>query len=168
MHPKPVRGTVKQQAQDPDDAMNANDSLYEQDFHAWTEEQARLLRAGLTAAADLAHIAEEIETLGASERRELESRLKVLLQHLLKWRYQPDARSSGWLGTITEQRDQLDTLLRQSPSLRRLVPEYLGHAYTKARRAAALETELDRSLFPETCPFAQERVLDPEFLPDAA
>jgi hypothetical protein len=93
-------------------AMNAAETLYEHDFHAWTEEQARLLRAGLTAEADLAHIAEEIESLGASERRELESRLKVLLQHLLKWQYRPKARSTGWAGTIAEQRDQLDTLLR--------------------------------------------------------
>jgi len=147
--------------------MNPGDKLYDKDFHAWAEEQARLLRAGLTAEADLAHIAEEIETLGASERRELESRLKLLLQHLLKWRHQPEGRSSGWLGTITEQRDQLDTLLRQSPSLRRLVTEYLGYAYAKACRAAALETGLKREVFTETCPFDEQQVLDPDFLPDA-
>jgi hypothetical protein len=147
--------------------MNAAETLYEQDFHAWTEEQARLLRAGLTAEADLAHIAEEIETLGASERRELESRLKVLLQPLLKWRHQPEARSTGWAGTIAEQRDQLDTLLRQSPSLCRLVPEYIGYAYPKARRAAALETGLAREAFPLSCPFTAEQALDPDFLPGA-
>ena len=147
--------------------MSTADTLYEQDFHAWTEEQAQLLRAGLAARADLAHISEEIETLGASERRELERRLKVLLQHLLNWRHQPAARSTGWSGTIAEQRDQLDTLLRQSPSLRRLVPEYIGYAYPKALRAAALETGLARERFPATCPFAIEDTLDPDFLPDA-
>jgi hypothetical protein len=148
--------------------MSANPSLYERDFHAWTEEQARLLRAGQTAQADLAHIAEEIETLGASERRELESRLKVLLQHLLKWRYQPGARSSGWAGTIAEQRDQLDSLLRQSPSLRPLLPEYMGYAYPKARRAAALETGLAPETFPEVCPFTEAQALETDFLPDSA
>lgn len=148
--------------------MSAADTLYEQDFHAWAEEQVRLLRAGLATEADLVHIAEEIETLGASERRELESRLKVLLTHLLKWRYQPNARSSGWAGTIAEQRDQLDTLLRQSPSLRRLLSEYIGYAYPKARRAAALETGLAREAFPQTCPFGEEAALDAEYLPDAA
>jgi hypothetical protein len=148
-------------------AMNAAETLYEHDFHAWTEEQARLLRAGLTAEADLPHIAEEIETLGASERRELESQIKVLLQHLLQWQHEPDARSTGWAGTIAEQRDQLDSLLRQSPSLRRLVPEYVGFAYPKARRAAALETGLDREVFPAECPFAGEDALDPDFLPGA-
>ena len=147
--------------------MTSNQSLYDQDFHAWTEQQVRLLRSGLIADADLVHIAEEIETLGASERRELENRLKVLLQHLLKWRYQPEARSSGWIGTINEQRDQIDTLLRQSPSIRQLVPEYLGYAYPKARRSAALETGLEREAFPEACPFAEQQVLDPEFLPNA-
>jgi hypothetical protein len=48
-------------------------------------------------------------------RRELESRLKVLLRHLLQWQHEPDARSTGWAGTIAEQREQLDSLLRQSP-----------------------------------------------------
>jgi hypothetical protein len=146
--------------------MSHQPSLYERDFHAWAEEQARLLRAGLIAEADLSHIAEEIETLGASERRELESRLKVVLQHLLKWRYQPAKRSSGWAGTIAEQRDQLDSLLRQSPSLRHLLPDYTGYAYPKARRAAALETGLAPESFPERCPFAEAQVLDPDFLPD--
>jgi hypothetical protein len=145
--------------------MTAEDSLYDRDFHAWTEQQARLLRSDQVRDADLVHIAEEIETLGASERRELESRLKVLLMHLLKWRHQPDARSSGWIGTIDEQRDQIDTLLRQSPSLRRLVTEYMGYAYPKARRSAAHETGLPQALFPEQCPFVEEQVLDPEFWP---
>jgi hypothetical protein len=149
----------------PTTTMSSRRSVYEQDFHAWTEEQARLLRAGFTAEADLALIAEEIETLGASERRELESRLKVLLQHPLKWRYQPDARSSSWAGAIAEQRDQLDALLRQSPSLRRLVSEYTAYAYPKARRAAALETGLPRDRLPQTCPFSQAEVLDPDYLP---
>jgi hypothetical protein len=148
--------------------MSTNQSLYERDFHAWTEEQVKLLRAGQTAKADLAHIAEEIETLGASERRELESGLKVLLEHLLKWRYQPGARSSGWAGTIAEQRDQLDSLLRQSPSLHRLLPEYMSYAYPKARRAAALETGLATETFPEACPFTEAEVLETDFLPDSA
>jgi hypothetical protein len=142
-----------------------NHNLYEQDFCAWTEEQARLLRGGRLADIDAEHIAEEIETLGASERRELESRLKVLLLHLLKWRYQPDRRSSGWTGTIDEQRDQIETLLRQSPSMRRLVDEYVAYAYTKARRSALHETGLAADVFPVQCPFSESEILDPEFWP---
>lgn len=145
--------------------MTLNQDLYEADFHAWAEEQVRLLRGGQLDDADLVHIAEEIETLGASERRELESRLKILLMHLLKWGYQPDGRSSGWIGTIDEQRDQIDSLLRQSPSLRRLVPEYLDYAYPKARRSASHETGLAQEDFPQQCPFTVPQVLDPEFWP---
>jgi Domain of unknown function DUF29 len=146
--------------------MSTHQSLYDLDFHAWTEEQVRLLRGGHLADADVAHIAEEIETLGASERRELESRLKILLAHLLKWKYQPQVRSSGWLGTVDEQRDQIDSLLRQSPSLRRLVSEYLGYAYPKAKRAAARETSLPPDTFPPQSPFTPDEILDSEFWPE--
>ena len=146
--------------------MTTQHHLYEHDFHAWAELQARLLRRGQIADADLEHIAEEIETLGASERRELESRLKVLLLHLLKWQYQPENRSSGWIGSIDEQRDQIDTLLRQSPSIKRLVPEYVNYAYPKARRSALHETGLSQDVFPAQCPFSEQAILDPEFWPD--
>lgn len=147
--------------------MASNTELYELDFHAWTEEQARLLRSSRIADIDFDHIADEIETLGASERRELESRLKVLLLHLLKWQYQPQGRSSGWIGTIDEQRDQIDSLLRQSPSIRKLVAEYVVHAYSKARRSAAHETGLARDVFPDQCPYQEQEILDPEFWPDS-
>lgn len=146
--------------------MTANEDLYDQDFHAWAEEQARLLRCGQIADADVEHIAEEIETLGASERRELESRLKVLLLHLLKWQHQPEERSSGWIGTIDEQRDQIDTLLRQSPSLRRLVGEYVGFAYPRARRSAMHETGLAQEVFPKHSPYSEQELLDPDFWPE--
>lgn len=129
--------------------MGTSADRYEQDFHACTEEQVRQLRAGLTAEADPAQIAEESETSSTSERRKLESRLEVLLQHLRTWRCQPDARSPDWAGSSAEQRDQLDTLLRRSPSLRRLVPEYIGDAYRKAQRAAMIETGRVRAAFPE-------------------
>lgn len=150
-----------------DNAVITSNSHYEQDFYAWTQQQAQRLRAGQLIDVDFEHLAEEIETLGASERRELESRLKVLLQHLLKWHYQPDQRSSSWSGTIDEQRDQLDSLLRQSPSLRRLVGEYLAFAYPKARRAAVRETGLNHALFPDVCPYAENDILDEDFWPEA-
>lgn len=65
-----------------------------------------------------------------------------------------------------EQRDQIDTLLRQSPSIKRLVGEYLGYAYPKARRSAAHETGLAQDVFPTQCPFSELDLLDPEFWPD--
>ncbi len=139
--------------------------LYDADFHAWTQQQAELLRDGQLQALDLDHLAEEIESMGASERRELGSRLNVLLTHLLKYRFQPDQRSSGWVGTINEQRNQLERLLEQSPSLRRLLPEALTAEYRRARRDAARETGLARDSFPEACPFGLEQALDPDYWP---
>lgn len=140
--------------------------VYEADFHAWVQSQAALLRAGRLAELDLEHLAEELESMGASERRELGSRLKVLLQHLLKWRLQPGGRSSSWRGTIDEQRDQLERLLEQSPSLQRLLPDRLPLEYARARRAAMLETELPLEQFPSSCPYPLEQILDPDFWPD--
>ena len=84
--------------------MLAPDSNYERDFYAWANEQAALLRAGRLGEADFKHIAEEIESMGKTEKRELVSRLTVLLLHLLKWRFQPELRSANWRLTVEEQR----------------------------------------------------------------
>ena len=141
-------------------------SAYNQDFHAWSQQQVTLLREGRLAEIDREHLIEEIESMGASERRELFNRTRVLLQHLLKWRYQPWARSSSWTGTIDEQRDQLDLLLKQSPSLGRLLPDAVTDAYPKACRRAAHETGLDQASFPHACPFSLEQILDPDYWPE--
>src|SRR6266852_4161446 len=100
--------------------MARNSIGYEEDFYAWTVEQARLLRSGDLTAIDIANIAEEIESMGRSDRRALESRLTVLLTHLLKWQIQQRLRSSSWSGSIAEQRRRIAKLLRESPSLRSL------------------------------------------------
>jgi uncharacterized protein DUF29 len=114
-----------------------NAILYEDDFYAWTVEQTRLLRAGELANVDAANIAEEIESLGRSDRRELRSRLVVLTMHLLKWRHQPEGRSTSWSGTIREQRYQIGLILDDSPSLRLFVAEALPQVYETARENAA-------------------------------
>src|SRR6266478_4891956 len=93
--------------------MPRNAAAYDEDFFAWTEEQARLLRAGEFLQLDTANIAEEIDDMGRSIRRELRSRLSVLTMHLLKWRYQPGFRSPSWSGTISEQREQIADLLEE-------------------------------------------------------
>src|SRR5487761_1403224 len=105
--------------------MARNTVDYDRDFYAWTNEQARLLRTGELSAIDAANLAEEIESMGRSDRRELQSRLAVLIMHLLKWRFQPSARSAGWLGTIREQRLQIELILEDSPSLRPVVTPML-------------------------------------------
>jgi hypothetical protein len=139
--------------------------LYERDFHAWTEEQAELLRAGRTQALDLAHLAEEVEGLTISQRRELMARLVVLLTHLLKWRFQPELRSRSWRATILTQRQELDDLLEQSPSLGRHVDDMVPRAYAKAVARAEQETGIEAAKFSALCPFSRDQILG-DWLPD--
>ena len=138
---------------------------YDRDFHAWTIEQAALLRAGRLSEADVQHIAEEIETLGRGERRELVNRLAVLLLHLLKWAYQPDRQGKSWRLTVEEQRRQLARHLRDNPSLRAWQDAALSDAYGDAVLRAERETDLPRDLFPWACPYSFDQVMDDEFWP---
>ena len=146
--------------------MPSNSVDYEEDFYAWTVEQARLLRLGELSAIDAANIAEEIESMGRSDRRAIESRLTVLLTHLLKWREQPSLRGASWSGTIREQRRRIEKLLRESPSLRPFVSEALAEAYGEAREDAAEQAGLPETDFPAECPFTVEQVLSRDFLPE--
>ena len=148
--------------------MPRNAVAYDEDFFAWTEGQARLLSAGELTEIDALNLAEEIESVGRSDRREIRSRLAVLLTHLLlKWGFQPDARSSGLLGTIREQRDQIDLILEDSPSLRTIVAESLSRSYARARTIASEETQLPEATFPADCPFTPAQILSADFLPES-
>ena len=140
-------------------------SKYERDFFKWTQEQVGHLRAGRFKALDLAHLAEEIESMGVSERREIRNRLRILLQHLLKWEYQPDCRSSGWKATITEQRVGIESVLADSSSLTVFPESILENCYCWAIRQAAAETSLAEADFPATCPYSLKHVLAFEFWP---
>jgi hypothetical protein len=143
--------------------------LYDEDFYAWTQEQAALLRAKKWRELDYGNLAEELEALGKRDRRELEHRLEVLVMHLLKWRYQPERRerSRGWRSTIREQRRRLTRLLRDSPSLRSEVPALLDDGYPHACGKALDETRLPPETFPPTCPWTAVQVLDDAFWPEA-
>jgi len=142
--------------------------LYESDTYAWATEQAALLRAGRLDLADIEHIAEEIESMGRSEQRALESRLTVLLVHLLKWRYQPALRGRSWSLTLMEQRRRLARHLRQNPSLRSRLDEAIQDAYGDAVIVAARETGLEPDTFPAACPWPVAHLMDTGFLPDDA
>jgi hypothetical protein len=139
--------------------------LYDQDFYAWANEQAALLRAGRFAAADIETIAEELESMGRSEKRELVSRLKILLLHLLKWQFQPVLRGSSWRLSIEEQRRELLRHLADNPSLKVKLPETIADAYGDALIGAERETGLPRSTFPAACPYAFEQMVDDGFWP---
>ncbi|MBB6249968.1 DUF29 domain-containing protein [Nitrospirillum iridis] len=140
-------------------------SLYERDFYAWANEQAALLRAGKLAAADVAHIAEEIESMGKTEKRELISRLAVLLCHLLKWRYEPKRRSRSWEATIRTQRLEVRDHLADNPSLKARLDEALAAGYERAVIAAASETNLQESIFPDVCPWGFDQIMADDFWP---
>lgn len=141
-------------------------SLYDNDFYAWTNEQASLLRAGKLSAADIEHIAEEIESMGRSEQQQLENRLVVLMLHLLKWQFQPGRRGSSWQATIRIQRISLARHIKKNPSLKAALPETLIDAYEIARIEAASETALSEATFPAACPWSFERIMDAEFWPE--
>lgn len=139
--------------------------LYDEDFFEWTRRSAELLRAGRFDQADIEHIAEEIEDMGKRDLKELNSRVQVLVAHLLKWQLQPTRRSRSWSSTIVTQRIEIDGDLKQSPSLKRKIRSGLPDNYAKAVRRAIAETGLASDLFPVECPFTVEQILDPEFLP---
>ena len=147
--------------------MSTNAELYEQDFYAWTQTTAGLIRAGKWRDLDPEALAEEVESLGKSQHRELGSRLDVLVLHLLKWGYQPRERSGSWRSTIRTQRRELRRLLQQNPSLRPLVPGAVTDGYPDARLDAGDETGLPLATLPATCPWTPEQVLDADFWPEA-
>lgn len=141
--------------------------LYEADYYAWVHEQLAALRRGDFGRLDVAHLIEEVESLGRSEERELESRLAQLLAHLLKWQHQPSRRSASWTATIREQRRRVERLFRRMPSLRAKVGEFLQDGYEDARLIAVQETGLDLDRFPADCPYTAGQVLADDWLPPA-
>ena len=140
--------------------------LYETDFYAWTQEQARLLRERRWADLDLDNLVDEVESVGSSEKREIRRRMKVLLAHLLKWKLQPGHRGQSWKRTISEQRTHLAAIVEDSSSLRGYVLGEAIESHLGATLKASEETGLAIGLFPEQPVFTPEQVLDPEFFPE--
>lgn len=140
--------------------------LYEQDAYTWALRNAELIRTHRFGEVDWEHVAEEIEAVGKSEWRELESRLIVLLAHLLKWQYQAEGRGRSWQATIKEQRYRVRRVLESNPGLKSHLDTILRDAFTTAVLVATRETNLDESTFPEVCPFSFETILDSDFWPE--
>ncbi len=144
--------------------MSAPD-LYDADFYAWTQKQADLLRREQWSAIDLPNLIEEIESLGRQQRQELRNRLGVLIGHLLKWEYQPQAQSRSWLATIRVQRRDIARLLEENPSLKSYLDEALQRAHENARDLAMGETDLPEETFPIECPYRLSEILGDHFYP---
>jgi hypothetical protein len=141
-------------------------TLYDQDFYAWTQEQAILLQKHNWEQIDLANLIEEIQTLGRQERKELRNRLGLLLGHLLKWQFQPQRRSNSWVATIREQRRRIIDLLAESPSLQSYLEEALQVGYADGIDLAVQETDLPYETFPTISPYTLDQALEAEYLPD--
>jgi hypothetical protein len=135
---------------------------YTTDFYAWTQQQAKLLRNKEINCLDWQNIAEEIEDMGRSEKRQLESRLEVLIMHLLKWQFQPNLRSRSWQLTIKKQRLRIEKLLTENPSLKSRLDDTKDKVYPLAVISAEKETGL--SVFSETCPYDFSEIISAEFL----
>jgi hypothetical protein len=144
----------------------SNSTLYDRDFYAWSQEQAGLLRAGKLTQADIEHIAEEIESMGKTEKREMVSRLAVLLLHLLKWHYQPGRRGTSWQATIRVQRRDLAAHMADNPSLKSKLPDAIHQAYGNAAIEAGAETGLAESIFPAVCPWSFDQIMNEGFWPE--
>jgi hypothetical protein len=132
----------------------------EADLYSWALRQAELLRAGRLSEIDAAAIAEEIDDVGAEEYHWLESALRVLMLHLLKWDHQPDKRSRSWTASVREQRRRVLRQLRKNPGLTSRLDEAFSEAYEDARDEASAETGLPVSLFPAQPPFEYSEVME--------
>jgi hypothetical protein len=148
-------------------------SLYDTDYAKWAQRNAELLRAGRFEDIDMAHLLEELSDMSKSDRRELQSRLLILLAHLLKWEYQyqtlaerwREFKGDSWRSTIIEQRTQLSGLLKQSPGLKSALVDMIERTYPDAVELASDESGLPPETFPTHCPYPKDQLLDKGFFP---
>ena len=140
--------------------------LYEEDYHLWLMNTIHQLQHGKLAEVDMINLIEELEAMGRSQKSAIESNLRILLMHLLKYKYQSDKRTNSWLFTIREHRKRLRNDFKNSPSLKRYFLEVFPECYQDARELAAVETGLSINTFPIESPFSQEDTLNPDYLPE--
>jgi hypothetical protein len=139
---------------------------YDEDLYGWAMHNAQLLRQKRFAEIDYEHIAEELEDMGKSERRALESHVKNVLLHWLKWRFQPALRGASWRQSIRNGRIAIDKIFRDSPSLKSRLADIVTQEYTNAREDAVDETGMEQRCFPNPCPFSIEQLVDKDYWPD--
>jgi hypothetical protein len=133
---------------------------YGHDLYGWAVEQAELLRAGKIAEADALNIAEELDDVGHEQYDKLESALRIILLHLLKWDHQPRRRSRSWQLSSAVQRKHVLRVLRKNPGLKPLRDEAVTEAYEIARLEAAAQTLLEEDVFPLECPYSWKDIME--------
>lgn len=140
---------------------------YEADVVAWSIEQAELLRSGKLSELDIEHVADEIESVGRSEQRELAKRMSILLAHLLKWQVRPSRRGASWEAVIQTQREIISRRIKRTPSLKNCLADldWWAASWSDAIALAAEETELNLSNTPRMCPWQYAQLMDRTFFP---
>ena len=144
-------------------------TAYDKDVILWSQEQARFLRAGRFSELDIEHLAaDEIEDVGKSEKRELASRMAVLLAPLLKWSRQPENRSNSWRATIVDQRKRIALAIKGTPSLKAVMRnrDWQEDVWLDARTQARKETGLADEDLPEACPWTMDQAAGAKFWPE--
>jgi hypothetical protein len=150
-------------------------SLYEKDFYAWIYHNIELVKAKKWDEIDADLLIEELESMAKRDRHELISHLAILIAHLLKWQFQFKQLSEkwqefdgrSWKRSIIEQRDQVESQLQMSPSLKPYFDDAIQKAYSRAVKIAAKETKLPVKTFPTICPYSIEQLLDDDFYPES-
>ena len=132
----------------------------EVDLYSWARKQAELLRAGRLAEIDPAAIAEEIDDVGEEQYDKLESALRVVMLHLLKWDHQRENRNRSWMLSIRQHRRRAQRQFRKNPGLKSRLDEALDEAFEDARDEAASETGLPLRAFPLKRPFEYLEVME--------
>lgn len=139
---------------------------HDEDFYGWAMAEANLLRQRRLGDLDFDNLIEELESMGASERRALVSRMAQLIFHLLKWQFQPDFRGRSWRASIKEQRKKTKGILKDNPSFKNEITNFISDAYEDAFLLIEKETPLDLKLFPTECPYSFEQIMNNEFYPE--
>ncbi|WP_342166048.1 DUF29 domain-containing protein [Methylobacterium sp. SD21] len=136
---------------------------YEDDLYTWVREQVALLRAGRVDALDLDNIAEELSDVGSSQYSQMESTLRVLIMHMLKWDQQPEKRTPSWIYSIREQRRRYVKILKKNPGLKSQLDEIRAGIYPVSRDWASDECHLSPDEFPPECPYDWDDLLERPF-----
>ncbi|MTJ29734.1 DUF29 domain-containing protein [Aphanizomenon sp. UHCC 0183] len=148
--------------------IDTNKTLYEQDFYLWIQTTLTLLRERKLEQLDIENLIEEIDSMGRNEKKELKTRLVVLIEHLLKlqyWTEEKDYNARGWRNAVVEQRRQIAYTLADSPSLKGILDDVFLDCYTDARNDTINKYQLPPTLFPEEPSFSLVQVLNPDFMP---
>ena len=139
---------------------------HDEDFHGWAMANASLLKQGKIGEADMEYIIEELEEMVSSNECQLINRLAILIAHLLKWHFQPDFRGRSWSGTIEEQRQKIERLIKKNPSLKSKIIEAVEDGFSDSKSIIKKETPIDLKLLPTTCPYTFEQIMDDAFYPE--